>query len=93
MSRNSQSILLLRSLELEREESSRLKRHVRDLKKAHHQSESKMSSQLKQIAKEKEDLLIRYVNTLQATFTFIVHKCLISGILLIISNSVLSIEI
>lgn len=67
MSRNSQSILLLRSLELEREESSRLKRHVGDLKKAHHQSESKMSRQLKQIAKEKEDLLIRYVNTLTAS--------------------------
>eukprot|EP00105_Crassostrea_gigas_P035974 XP_019920122.1 PREDICTED: uncharacterized protein LOC105321465 isoform X2 [Crassostrea gigas] len=48
-----------KSLELEREESSRLKRHVEELKKAHHQSESKMSRQLKQIAKEKEDLLIR----------------------------------
>lgn len=93
MSRNSQSILLLRSLKLEREESSRLKRREEELKKAHHESESKMSRQLKQIAEEKEDLLIRYVNTLQATFTFIVHKCLISGILLIISNSVLSIEI
>lgn len=93
MSRNSQSILLLISLKLEREESSRLKRREEELKKAHHQSESKMSRQLKQIAEEKEDLLIRYVNTLQATFTFIVHKCLISGILLIISNSVLSIEI
>lgn len=85
--------MLLRSLKLEREESSRLKRREEELKKAHHQSESKMSRQLKQIAEEKEDLLIRYVNTLQATFTFIVHKCLISGILLIISNSVLSIEI
>lgn len=93
MSRNSQSILLLRSLKLEREESSRLKRREEELKKAHHQSESKMSRQLKQIAEEKEDLLIRYVNTLQATFTFIVHKCLISGILLKLSNSVLSIEI
>lgn len=61
MSRNSQSILLLRSLKLEREESSRLKRREEELKKAHHQSESKMSRQLKQIAVEKEDLLIRYI--------------------------------
>lgn len=71
MSRNALSILLLRSLELEREESSRLKRHVDDLQKAHHQSENKMSRQLKQIAKEKEDLLIRYVNTLTASYIHI----------------------
>lgn len=88
MSRNSLSILLLRSLELERDESSRLNRHIEELKKAHHQNENKMSRQLKQIAKEKEYLLLRYVNTPQVTFTFIVYKCLISGNLLIISNSV-----
>lgn len=45
MSRNSQSILLLRSLKLEREESSRLKRREEELKKAHHQSESKMPTE------------------------------------------------
>lgn len=80
MSRNSLSILLLRSLELEREESSRFKRHVEELKKAHHQSESKMSRQLKQIAKEKEDLLTRYVNAsyiqstiLQKLVVFFLH--------------------
>eukprot|EP00105_Crassostrea_gigas_P004731 XP_011418043.1 PREDICTED: uncharacterized protein LOC105321465 isoform X4 [Crassostrea gigas] len=56
---NHKYIIAQQSLELEREESSRLKRHVEELKKAHHQSESKMSRQLKQIAKEKEDLLIR----------------------------------
>uniref|UniRef100_A0A8W8KRG9 Mitochondria-eating protein n=1 Tax=Magallana gigas TaxID=29159 RepID=A0A8W8KRG9_MAGGI len=46
-----------RWLEIEREETSRLKRHVEELKKAHHQSENKMSHQLRQIAKEKEDLI------------------------------------
>uniref|UniRef100_A0A8W8KNC7 Mitochondria-eating protein C-terminal domain-containing protein n=1 Tax=Magallana gigas TaxID=29159 RepID=A0A8W8KNC7_MAGGI len=50
---------LNRSLELEREENSRLNRHIEEVKKAHHHSETRMSRQLKQIAKEKEDLLIR----------------------------------
>lgn len=85
-------ILLLRSLELEREETSRLNRQIEELKKAHHQSENKMSCQLKQIAKEKEDLLIRYVKTPQATFKLTVHKSLISKLLLIISNFIYSLN-
>lgn len=71
--------MVLRSLELEREDTLRLNRQIEDLKKAHHQSENKMSRQLKQITKEKEDLLIRYVNTPQATFKHTVHKSLMSG--------------
>lgn len=55
--------LLLRSLELEREETLRLNRQIKELKQAHHQSENEMSPQLDLIAKEKEDLLIQYVNT------------------------------
>lgn len=81
----------LRWLEIEREETSRLNRHVEELKKAHHQSENKMSHQLRQIAKEKEDL-IRYVNTPQATFNPSFSN-FIFGILLIISISFLSIEL
>lgn len=49
-------ILLLRSLELAQQETSELHRHIEELKKAHHQSENKMPRQLKQIAKQKEDL-------------------------------------
>lgn len=82
----------LRWLEIEREETSRLNRHVEELKKAHHQSENKMLHQLRQIAKEKEDL-IRYVNTPQATFNPSFYKSFIFGILLIISISFLSIEL
>ncbi|XP_065930927.1 uncharacterized protein [Magallana gigas] len=56
---NHKYIIAQQLLELEREETSRLKRHVEELKKAHYESENKLSRQLKQIAKEKEDLLIR----------------------------------
>nr|XP_034299989.1 uncharacterized protein LOC117681061 isoform X2 [Crassostrea gigas] len=45
-----------RSLELAQQETSELHRHIEELKKAHHQSENKMPRQLKQIAKQKEDL-------------------------------------
>lgn len=78
--------LLLRSLELEREETLRLNRQINELKKAHHQSENEMSRQLDQIAKEKENL-IRYVNTPKTTSyiqTYCSQKLDFLGISLII---------
>lgn len=54
---NDKYIKVQQSLELEREETLRLNRQINELKKAHHQSENEMSSQLDQIAKEKENLI------------------------------------
>lgn len=58
-------ILHFRLLTLEQEENTRLKRQVEELKNVQRHSEI-MSHRLKQVTKEKEELLIRYIYTMSA---------------------------
>lgn len=70
-------ILHLRLLTLEREENTRLKRQVEELKNVQRHSEI-MSHRLKQVTKEKEELLIRYIYTMSAVLNRTFHQRLIS---------------
>lgn len=70
-------ILHLRLLTLEHEENTRLKRQVEELKNVQRHSEI-MSHRLKQVTKEKEELLIRYIYTMSAVLNRTFHQRLIS---------------
>lgn len=70
-------LLHLRSLTLKEEANVRLKRQVEDLKHVQHHSEI-MSKRLKQVTKEKEDLLIRYIYTMSFVLTGTFYQRLIS---------------
>lgn len=70
-------ILHLRLLTLEQEENTRLKRQVEELKNVQRHSEI-MSHRLKQVTKEKEELLIRYIYTMSAVLNRTFHQRLIS---------------
>lgn len=70
-------ILHLRLLTLQQEENTRLKRQVEELKNVQRHSEI-MSHRLKQVTKEKEELLIRYIYTMSAVLNRTFHQRLIS---------------
>lgn len=70
-------ILHLRLLTLEQEKNTRLKRQVEELKNVQRHSEI-MSHRLKQVTKEKEELLIRYIYTMSAVLNRTFHQRLIS---------------